>query len=173
MQKGLQLVTFGKISKSVLDDIVQGLRQTYNLKVDVGQEDKLPVNAYDSIRHQYLADKIVDFLAKRCEGKKILGITDQDLYTEPLNFVFGQAQLNGGVALLSIARLNPTFYGEKADKNLLTTRAVKEAIHEVGHVLGLRHCTTPRCVMQFSNSLPEVDEKSKELCWKCKLNLRV
>lgn len=47
----------------------------------------------------------------------------------------------------------------------------KEAIHEIGHILGLTHCKEP-CVMAYSNSLPEVMRKSDELCEKCRRRLR-
>jgi archaemetzincin len=102
----------------------------------------------------------------------VLGVTNKDLYAEPLNFVFGQASLNGRIAIVSVCRLDPTFYGQPADKDLFTQRAVKEAVHEVGHMLGFRHCADPVCVMHFSNSINEVDSKSAKLCWKCELTLR-
>ncbi|HIC98260.1 MAG TPA: matrixin family metalloprotease, partial [Pyrodictiaceae archaeon] len=44
-------------------------------------------------------------------------------------------------------------YGLPADKELFKLRALKEAMHEIGHVLGLLHCTDKRCVMHFSNSI--------------------
>jgi len=170
MQK-LRLILLGKVPRSVIDAISRGLQHTFGIKVEIGQKVGLPSSAYTSLRKQYRADLLINFLAENFEGK-ILGITDRDLYTLHLNFVFGQAQLNGKAAILSIARLDPTFYGEKSNLNLLVRRAVKEAIHEIGHTLGLRHCTTPGCVMQFSNSILEVDEKSTELCKKCRSQIR-
>ena len=42
-------------------------------------------------------------------------------------------------------------------------------LHEVGHALfALRHCNNPKCVMSFSNTIFDVDRKSKEVCKNCK-----
>jgi archaemetzincin len=77
--------------------------------------------------------------------------------------------MHGNVAIISIHRLNPSFYGKPPDKQLLIERAVKEAVHEVGHMLlGLQHCDQPNCVMSFSNTIFDVDRKTKELCEKCR-----
>ena len=91
------------------------------------------------------------------------------MYTEGLNFVFGQAKMKGRVAVVSIARLDPTFWHQPEDKELLEKRAVKECLHEVGHMaFGLGHCPNRHCVMSFSNTLGEVDKKTKFLCDKCR-----
>ena len=79
-------------------------------------------------------------------------------------FVFGEADDSTGVAVISLARLRPR--GERgvyADA-LLRRRASTEAIHEVGHCKGLRHCDDDRCVMWFSNTVAESDRKGIELC---------
>jgi archaemetzincin len=166
----LQLICLTEVPKSVLDAIVKGLQEIFDLKVSIGPTVELPIEAYDPLRCQYRADRIVDFLLSKFKGR-VLGVMDQDLYTEPLNFVFGQAQLGGRAAVLSITRLRPEFYGGK-DEGLLIERAVKEAIHEVGHVLGLGHCTALGCVMKFSNSVLEVDAKSGRLCNRCLARLK-
>lgn len=101
----------------------------------------------------------------------MLALTDVDLFTPGLNFVFGQAQCPGKIALVSIYRLDPAKYGALPNPTLLLERATKEAIHELGHTFGLRHCLNPRCVMAFSNSIIEVDEKTAKFCARCKSRL--
>ncbi|MCS7106475.1 MAG: matrixin family metalloprotease, partial [Candidatus Aenigmarchaeota archaeon] len=59
------------------------------------------------------------------------------------------------------------------NEEVLIKRAVKEAIHEMGHVLGLKHCENPECVMSFSNTVFDVDRKTKNLCEKCKKQLKI
>jgi archaemetzincin len=71
-----------------------------------------------------------------------------------MNFVFGLAH-PGNAAVLSTHRLDSL--------DLVN----KEAIHEMGHVLGLQHCTND-CVMQFSNSLDEAKAKPATLCERCR-----
>jgi archaemetzincin len=48
----------------------------------------------------------------------------------------------------------------------------KEAIHEVGHVLGLNHCHE-NCVMNLSKSKEEVGKKSSSLCTSCSTRLLI
>jgi predicted Zn-dependent protease len=116
---------------------------------------------------------LIDFLAVRLchafEGvyERILGIVDVDLFAPSLNFVFGEADLLHGVAVISLFRLRPENYGLPASANLLQERALKEAIHELGHTYGLMHCNHYRCVMHFSNSLPDTDRKSHQFCRRC------
>jgi archaemetzincin len=165
--KNLRIIPFGRIPKEVLEEISKELRYPFKILSDILEPRELPKEFYNTLRNQYLAEPILDFLLKNFKGN-VLAVTDYDLYAEGLNFIFGQAQLNGRVAIISIYRLDPKFYKQE-DKNLLIKRAVKEAVHEIGHALfGLMHCDNPKCVMSFSNTIFDVDRKSKELCKKCK-----
>jgi archaemetzincin len=76
-------------------------------------------------------------------------------------------ELNGRCALVSIYRL------KTPDERLLFERTFKELNHELGHTFGLLHCNSPHCVMNFSNSVLEVDQKSKFFCEKCQKKLKL
>jgi len=90
-----------------------------------------------------------------------LGIVAHDAYVEGLNFVFGLALPHLAVATVYTPRLR------LAPANLFGIRLMKEVMHELGHVLGLEHCSNRFCVMSFSNSLYEVDVKKPAFCRKC------
>jgi archaemetzincin len=49
---------------------------------------------------------------------------------------------------------------------------VKEAVHEVGHMMGLEHCTEP-CVMRISANFEEAREKPRGLCSRCRARLEI
>jgi len=142
------------------------------LVVDLGNEGvpatlsvpaALPSSAFDRARGQYRAERLLA-LARGLDGRRVLAVTAHDLYAEGLNFVFGTADSPGRAAVISLARLHGG-----ADAATFRARAVKEAIHELGHTLGLGHCANPRCVMRFSNSLADTDRKTARLCDACLL----
>lgn len=76
------------------------------------------------------------------------------------------------IALISVTRLNPEFYGEKPDRAKYYRRILTEAVHELGHAFGLPHCTIPTCVMYFSNSIDDTDRKGYNFCKRCKTRLQ-
>lgn len=153
----------------------QALAEAYGASVEVGESLAVPEEAYHQRRRQYLASL---FLTALCElpaeatgESKLLAVTTLDLYVPELNFVFGQAQRGGRAAVVSVARLDPRFFGAPADEALLRHRLKKEAVHEVGHCLGLTHCPDRTCVMYFSNSLADTDHKQALPCADCRQRL--
>ncbi|MHA1792995.1 MAG: archaemetzincin family Zn-dependent metalloprotease [Promethearchaeota archaeon] len=125
-------------------------------------------------RQQYASSYYLRYLAlnkdfdSRCFR---LGIIQGDLYSDTnpaLNFIFGEAQVGKNSCVISICRLRPEFYGSSPDPDLLNQRILKEAIHELGHVLGLMHCKDPSCLMYFSNTIWDSDKKNISFCRNCK-----
>ena len=98
---------------------------------------------------------------------KVLGVVDVDVFVSELNYVFGEAFLPGRVALISLFRLRPEVYDEPANEDRFLRRAVKEAVHELGHTFGLNHCPNPKCIMHFSNSIADTDKKQTLFCSQC------
>jgi archaemetzincin len=90
-----------------------------------------------------------------------------DLYIPVLTFVFGEAQLTNGGAVVSAHRLRQEFYGMPSDTELLQERLLKESLHELGHTYGLRHCPDYSCVMSSSNGVERIDLKGADFCPNC------
>jgi archaemetzincin len=125
--------------------------------------------AYNAARGQCHSTEILKRLLQNphSESWRILGVTDFDLYIPILTFVFGEAQLGETAALVSTHRLRPEFYGLPHDPRLLQARLLKEALHELGHTFGLRHCSDYLCVMSASHSADRIDLKQADFCPAC------
>ena len=155
-----------------LEAVVQALKETFRKDVAVRYVEKIVSDEfYNPARKQYSAREIVRKYLDECRGDEyLLLVVDEDIYVSGLNFVFGLAWLN--VAIISACRLRQEFYGLKPDRKLFIERLIKEAVHEIGHLHGLEHCSNRKCVMAFSNWIGDTDYKSWKLCPECSLKLR-
>jgi archaemetzincin len=135
----------------------------------------IPSEAFNNARQQYRSDIILSRVHSYAEKDKaldrVLGTVNVDIFVPELNFVFGEAECPGKATLISLWRLRPEFYGKAPNMELFLERITKEAVHELGHSLGLRHCSNPFCVMYFSNSIFETDRKQSLFCNKCDLKV--
>lgn len=167
----VRLFGFQKTPKNFLIE----LKKTLTFKLQnictsiIIHDDQLSIleAAYVSSRCQYHARPFLNAIKSHVPlGAHGLALINLDLFVPNLNFIFGIAQ-RGGNALVALARLNPEFYGFKKDHGLFLQRTVKEALHELGHVFGLYHCSN-LCVMRFSNTLNDTDQKPDDYCIDCK-----
>lgn len=155
-------------------ELVGSVRQQTEVVFDVSARvwhgHERPADSFDQRRQQHSSTKILKWLleTRPRQGRKIVGLTDVDLFIPILTFVYGEAQLGGAAAVVSTARLVPDnpFRPEPA---LLHSRVLKECIHELGHTFGLLHCAQPTCVMARSVNLVQVDAKEPTLCHDCRI----
>ena len=162
---GIRLIPFGELDAALLVNLTDTLSLKFNAAVAWGEQLEAPESGFDAERSQSLAGAFLNELHALPEknGIKLLGVTETDLYSTGLNFVFGQAEVGGTAAVISLARLYPADTdGGGAD--LLRERTLKEAVHELGHTYGLDHCRDRYCVMHFSTGITETDVKSDEFC---------
>jgi len=145
--------------------------------VVIDEKFSLREEAFDKRRKQYRSNAILSeiqgYAAKKTDLNRVLGIVDADLFVPELNFVFGEAICPGKAALISLWRLKPEFYGDAPNMELFSARTLKEAVHELGHTLGLRHCPRSSCVMHFSNSISDTDIKQSLFCEQCYLHATI
>jgi len=164
------ILPIGDVDADVISFLKNKLKNVFGCcKVLIPME--IPMDAYDPQRKQFNSTAILLKIKPLC--RVVLGVIDVDIYADRLNFVFGEAEVGGNRAIISLTRLRQEFYGLPADENLFKLRALKEAMHEIGHVFGLLHCSDRRCVMHFSNSIVDTDIKDWRYCERCKRRLEI
>ena len=170
MRKKVCIIPIGTIDKEILHYTQKELEDRFNVKIDIGRQLEDPTYAYHKHKKQYHSTKILKRIYKsRLTGyDRILGIADVDLYVPERTFVFGEAEIKKKVAVISLTRLRQEFYDLPEDFTLFRKRIIIEAVHELGHTYGLRHCTNNKCVMFLSKILSDTDHKGAELCSNCK-----
>jgi archaemetzincin len=170
----IYLLPVGSTEDEVLTVLEQKLHQMLGWEIRRGAPLQMPATAFNAVRKQYEALHVMRAVAEviPADATRALGIMKEDLSIPMLTFVYGQAQLRGRVALMSIARLQQEFYGLPANKELMRTRVVKEALHELGHTFGLVHCPASSCVMTIANDILQVDKKNCDFCSGCAVLLK-
>jgi archaemetzincin len=162
MPYSLFILPLGAIDQDILDHIRQTLIKTFQAETTILPGWEAPFFALSSFRNQFSAPVIIRSIISRTSEKnaKALGVTSFDLFAPRTNFVFGEAQISGPAAVISLYRL----VDEDHDKYL--ERVGKEAVHEIGHTFGLDHCDSDDCVMRFSHNLTDTDAKRLTFCAK-------
>ncbi len=146
------------------------LGKAFHARITTSTIDFPLTRSYRSSRKQFDASLLIrEMLPFGGGGDVDIYLIREDIFADRLNFVFGLTK--GRTSILSTHRLDPRFYGETDMRKaaaLFKDRLAKEAIHEVGHAIGLPHCDDKKCVMTFSDSIGGVDAKGKELCENCR-----
>lgn len=164
------IISVGPYVEGDLEELCTSIEDELGIRCDFVGWIEIPERAFDSKRKQFRADVLLEEVKKFniVESTKVLGVTYGDLYYPGLNFVFGVAEKRGGTAVMSLIRLNPESYGQPQNNSLYMERATKVALKMLGHTFGFRTSRSRGCVMAYSNSLQELDAKSKEFCGKNK-----
>lgn len=174
----VDIVPFGDVPASVRREVRSALRSTYGVDVTSQDAHPLPDSAYNSHRDQYDSEALAEAAARFGNGDLNLGLTETDLYdpnegsmldvlksTDDLTCVFGVAFLDGNGGVCSTYRLRST--GGGRTQGQLSDRIRKEAVKQVGHMLGLAHCENSWCAMHYAPAIRELDERDESLCDSC------
>ncbi len=167
--KTLYLVEVGPVAPEPVEWIHAAAVEWFPFPVRRMERLGVPTGAYNAARGQHESVEILKLLTRVAprDAARVLGVTEADLAIPMLSFLFGQAQLDGLVALVSLCRLRQEFYGMPGDQGLLRERAVKETLHELGHTFGLTHCHDGRCPMSLATDITLVDTKGERYCSRC------
>jgi archaemetzincin len=166
----IYLVPLGHYDMVDLGIIGESIEEQFDLQVRTIENQGPPTYALNPARQQYNSNLILMRLQEigPPDALKILGITSYDLFSPIFSYVFGEAQFGGRCAVISSYRLrgDPTARLRPGCPPLIS-RMEKEAIHELGHTFGLRHCADPDCVMHYSPGIECADRKFGSFCRTC------
>lgn len=164
------LQPFDLFDKETVRCVIKGLEDMYDCRVDVLGVIDLPAKTYYKSRQRYRAPRILQFLrnTKSRSYDKVVGLTRRDISCTKGKYfdwgIFGYAYLGGDAGIVSTFRL------KKPDtaQTLFLERLVKVVNHEFGHMLGLDHCTSKKCLMADAvGTIKTVDEGKNRLCAYC------
>jgi len=168
-RKVIYIQPLGNVEKPDIDLVKGSVENFYHYKCII----KPPVNFTNDIlansKTRYEANRI---LSKYNTSENLLILTEKDIAcANPERHsvewgIFGLGYRPGTTCVISTFRLK-----RHASAQLFNSRLTKVCLHEIGHNLGLNHCTSgdKRCLMNDANgTIKEVDQEQIFLCGKCK-----
>lgn len=168
----LRIVPVGGVTPPVLERAAAVAREVLGFAPSPPAEPLDPAPFLDAGRRQYRADLLLAALRRDvAPPEKVLGLTALDLFLPVLTYVFGFAELGGVAAVVSVHRLSPLFAGGPDDPGLTLERLEKEALHELGHLHNLTHCSDRRCLMASAHDVGEIDLEEADFCLSCRARL--
>ncbi len=168
------LTKMGQMPHMALRVIAANIQTMMQAAVEMLPALALPEEAFQRHRGQYDAGLVLKYLAGFSfpQHARILAVTDVDLCTPILTFVYGEAELGLSLAIVSDFRLKRTEDGTLASESLYYERLAKVALHELAHTFSLYHCESPKCLMQYCRGLSHLDELDIIFCERCSFALR-
>lgn len=165
VKKVIYIQPLGDVSKENLFYTQRSLEDFYNCRCVVKDKINLSKDLLAASGTRYDAGKILD---KFNSSENLIIITEKDIATRKGNIpewgIFGLGFRPGNTCVVSTFR----FRGKNVSERLK-----KVSIHEVGHNLGLNHCTNGKCLMHDgTGGLRQVDQEKVWFCNDCKNKLK-
>jgi archaemetzincin len=156
----------GKVDSDYLNYIKKSVIDFYGYNCIIKTEIDLTNDILSGSKTRYDANKILE---KYNSNSNLVLITEKDIaYKKSSQYpewgVFGLGLRPGKVCVISTFRLRKNVSKEK-----MLVRLKKVALHEIGHNLGLSHCTNHReCMMNDADgTIKQVDKERIWFCEKC------
>jgi predicted Zn-dependent protease len=174
-RRRLEIVPAGGVSV----DFLEALGRELDARLGTGHVVAPPLAldpAWSAGRRKLRSAPLLDALLARGEEEGVsssagwrLAVTGASLEAPEVGRVFGEAAVGSGCAVVGLGGLDA---GKRCGAETLLLRAVKEAVHELGHAAGLAHCADPLCVMYPSLHIADTDRKAERFCARCQGDFR-
>ncbi|MCD4668917.1 MAG: hypothetical protein K8S14_00575 [Actinomycetia bacterium] len=194
MNENINILILNDISRNILRYLRKNLSIVFESNVIILKHIIIPLTLFNNDKKQYDGRKLLRFLTENMTLKEVkdinLAVFDRDLYTGNLDYVFGLASPFPKICVISIMRVHPHFHKDyfsnslkkrkagkfpllikrlsSTEKKLYYERILKEAVHGIGHALGLLHCDNKNCIMYPSNTSGDIDGKDTAFCKTCR-----
>jgi len=194
MDENINILVLNDISRNVLRYLAKNLSSIFETDVKASRHIIIPTTLFNEEKCQYDGRKLLKFLTDNMTLKEVKGINlalfDRDLYIGNLDYAFGLASPFPKISVISILRLHPHFQKDyfagglkkrkagrfplfvrrlgSQEKSIYYNRILKEAIHGIGHAMGLIHCSQKVCIMHPSDSISDIDAKETGFCESCR-----
>lgn len=167
------VIPLGEVDAVAVRVVAANIQAVFDIATDVSKPWPAPEAALFPTRNQYNAAQIIKSLGDSAQPPmRRMGIISGDISLPFLTYVFGEAHIGGRAAVISTYRLQRPHNGVVPDKSKVYERLARIAVHETGHLLGLSHCQTPRCIMNFSVGLDKLDTLGLGFCHYCRSVLK-
>jgi archaemetzincin len=168
LAEAVDLLPVGELPRGTLERLAARLSRRVELACHVQAGAPLPLRRIPK-RDQLDAGALLEALESRAtsETRLLVGVAAEDVGVPLFTFVFGLARQGGRACLISLARTDPAFYGLPPDPELRDERAVREVLHELGHLATLEHCPDRGCLMSFAGNIERVDTRGSRFCGSC------
>jgi len=169
------ILPLGEVPSEYIDQIKSAVKIFYDYDCSVLPQAKPSEDIMAASKTRLEASKI---LAKYKSKEQKLIITEEDIAFKYVQKgieeygIMGMGYYPGTTSVVSTFRLKRQHgtRGPLVPARLFTERLQKVTLHEIGHNLGLDHCTNhPECLMSSANgTMKQVDRQKMWLCDSCK-----
>jgi archaemetzincin len=168
--KVINIQTLGNVNQSCVNEVKKTLESFYGAKVIIKSRIEFSNDILSPSKSRYDASKILN---KYNSDEVLLILTEKDIThkngTNPEWGIFGLGFCPGKTCVISTFRLS-----RNVTQDEMIERLTKVAVHEIGHNMGLDHCTnSEKCLMNDAHgTIKQIDSEKIWFCDKCKNSLK-